>query len=151
MAELVASAPEGHPPVVDAKLGSSKLYVEFGSSWAQPGTALLAATSSKYVLKVKRYDKAMTPQPRLVPRTRTSSWYVGSAFFTFTLDVFYSSDHTGEVPKSNCAGHDFIFQGLKSRPQSDAPNLDLFPTSCWSSKSSSPASSSGKFTLITNG
>ncbi|KAJ7318456.1 hypothetical protein OS493_037935 [Desmophyllum pertusum] len=96
------------------------------------------------------YDNEDIATASFVPIKNRNDNDSSSAFFTFTLDVFYSSDHTGKVPNPIALDTTLYFKA-KVETQSDAPNLDLFPTSCWSSKSSSPASSSGKFTLITNG
>jgi len=74
----------------------------------------------------------------------------GSAFFTFKLEAFYYSNFTGEVPSPVELGKTLYFKATV-QTISAAPNLDLFPVHCWSSKSAEPNSGEGNITLIKNG
>ena len=74
----------------------------------------------------------------------------GTAFFTFKLEAFYNSDFTGEVLNPVELGKILYFKATVDT-QSDAPNLDLYPVHCWSSKSPEPDSLDGNITLIENG
>lgn len=74
----------------------------------------------------------------------------GTAFFTFKLEAFYNFDFTGEVPNPVELGKTLYFKATVET-KSAAPNLDLFPVHCWSSKSGEPDSLDGNITLIENG
>ena len=74
----------------------------------------------------------------------------GSAFFSFTLEAFYNSNFTGEVPNPVALDKTLYFKAMVET-KSDAPNLDLFPVHCWSSQSAEPNSGEGNFTLIKDG
>lgn len=73
-----------------------------------------------------------------------------SAFFTFKLEAFYYSNFTGEVPNPVELGKTLYFKATVET-KSAAPNLDLFPVHCWSSRSAKPNSGEGNITLIKNG
>ena len=74
----------------------------------------------------------------------------GTAFFTFKLEAFYYSNFTGEVPNPVELGNLLYFKAMVETT-SAAPNLDLFPVHCWSSKKAEPNSVDGKITLIKDG
>lgn len=74
----------------------------------------------------------------------------GSAFFIFKLEAFYNSNFTGEVPNPVPLDKTLYFKAMVET-KSDAPNLDLFPVHCWSSKSAEPNSNEGNITLIKDG
>ena len=75
---------------------------------------------------------------------------VDIAFFTFTLNAFYDAGYSQSVPNP-VALDKTIFIKAMVVTQSGAPNLDLFPVKCWSSRSVDPHVANGDFTLIENG
>lgn len=74
----------------------------------------------------------------------------GTASFTFSLDVYTQSDFTGAVPNPVALDKTLYFKASVTTA-SKTPNLDLFPESCWASKSSSDKSKDGIVKLITSG
>ena len=71
-----------------------------------------------------------------------------NAFFSFTLEGF--GDNGAKVPNPVPLDQRIYFKATVVT-QSGAPNLDLFPVKCWSSKSVDPDVANGDFTLIENG
>ena len=74
----------------------------------------------------------------------------GTAFFIFKLEAFFNSDFTGEVPNPVELGKILYFKATVETT-SAAPNLDLFPVRCWSSRSPEPNSGGRNITLIKDG
>ena len=77
-------------------------------------------------------------------------YFLGNAFFTFTLDV-YEDENFAIAASSPIALDQTLYLKALVVTQSDAPNLDLFPVSCWASSSDKETSYDNKVTLIENG
>lgn len=70
--------------------------------------------------------------------------------FTFSLNAFKDAAHTVPATGPLDLNVDIYFKA-EVTTQSSAPNLDLHPVSCYSSKSDDPDSTVGRFTLIADG
>lgn len=76
---------------------------------------------------------------------------LGTSYFTFQLDAFYKSDHTGVVPNPVALNTTLYFKASVVT-QSVTPNLDLFIEVCYASNSSSSGLNPGSSVrLIKNG
>lgn len=73
-----------------------------------------------------------------------------TAFFSFNLEAFIYPNYTGRVPDKVPLKTVLYFQA-SVETSSSAPNLDLFPVHCYSSKNRDPTSTEGQVTLIEEG
>ncbi|KAJ7369437.1 hypothetical protein OS493_039005 [Desmophyllum pertusum] len=97
------------------------------------------------------YDNQNTSTASFVrSRTGTTTSPVCTAFFTFTLGVFSDAAFNTAVSSPVALNQTLHFKA-EVVTQSGAPNLDLFPVECYSSKSDNPDSTVGRFTLIKDG
>ena len=75
---------------------------------------------------------------------------LGNAFFTFSLGVYTNAGFT-TPPPNPIALDEPLYLKAEVETQSSAPNLDLYPVSCWASSSESEESLDNKVILITGG
>lgn len=127
-----------------------KYIIKINAQKSDPGdTGLLYVYDHLYYVSCE-YDSQNKSVASFVPIKNSQDNDSSTAFFTFKLEAFYNSDFTGEVPNPVELGKILYFKATVDT-QSDAPNLDLYPVRCWSSKSPEPDSLDGNITLIENG
>ncbi|KAL9952528.1 hypothetical protein ACROYT_G039797 [Oculina patagonica] len=96
------------------------------------------------------YDNEGNVEANFIPIVNRGNNDTGNALFTLTLDV--STSDSSVVAPSNPMPLDVtLYFTAAVETQSSAPNLDLFPVSCWASSNSDPLSTDNKVTLITDG
>ncbi|XP_078352165.1 uncharacterized protein LOC144636829 [Oculina patagonica] len=129
---------------------SIKYVLKISATKSDPGgTGQLIAYDHRYYVSCE-YGNQNNTVASFVPIVNRNDNDSSSAFFRSTLYVFYDSNFT--VPVSNpVALKTTLYFKATVETQSGASNLDLFPVHCWSSKNADPASTEGKFTLITDG
>ncbi|XP_078352222.1 uncharacterized protein LOC144636893 [Oculina patagonica] len=97
-----------------------------------------------------KYDNDDNVVASFVPIKHRTDNDTSTASFTFSLGVYTSPGFTGDVPNPVALDKTLYFKASVTTA-SNKPNLDLYPTSCWSSASSSASSTDKKVTLIANG
>ena len=78
------------------------------------------------------------------------SFPLDTASFTFSLDIYPQSDHTGTVPNPVALDQTLYFKASVSTTSS-SPNLDIYVSACWASRSNNPDSKDGYVALIVEG
>ncbi|PFX16429.1 ZP domain-containing protein-like [Stylophora pistillata] len=113
------------------------------------GTGQLRAYDHKYYVTCT-YNNTGSATASFVPIKNRVDNDTADGEFTFSLNAFTDAAHTVPVTGPLDLNVDIYFKA-EVTTQSSAPNLDLYPVSCNSSKSYDPDSTDGRFTLITNG
>lgn len=96
------------------------------------------------------YYNQNTSSASFVPIKNREDNDSSTAFFSFNLRAFLYANYTGEVPNKVPLKKMLYFRASVVT-SSAAPNLDLFPVHCYSSKSYRPDSEKGRVTLIEEG
>lgn len=96
------------------------------------------------------YDNQNTSSASFKPIKNREDNDSSTAFFRFSLEAFYDPSFSVEVTKEVPLKKTLYFRA-SVETSSAAPNLDLFPVQCYSSKARDPASNDGRITLIEEG
>ncbi|KAL9952548.1 hypothetical protein ACROYT_G039817 [Oculina patagonica] len=129
---------------------SVKYVLEVSVTKGDPGGAgQLRAYDHLYYVSCD-YDNEGNVEANFIPIVNRGNNDTGNALFTLTLDV--STSDSSVVAPSNPMPLDVtLYFTAAVETQSSAPNLDLFPVSCWASSNSEPSSTDNRVTLITDG
>ncbi|KAL9952511.1 hypothetical protein ACROYT_G039779 [Oculina patagonica] len=130
---------------------SIKYILKVSATRSDPGGAgQLRAYDHLYYVSCDYDNQDNTSVASFVPIVNRGDNDTGNAFFTFTLDVFADDAFSAPLPHPIALDVPLYFKALV-KTQSAAPNLDLFPVSCWASSSADVPSLDNKVTLITAG
>lgn len=113
------------------------------------GTGQLRAYDHKYYVTCT-YNNTGSATASFVPIKNRVDNDTADGEFTFSLNAYTDAAHTVPATGPLDLNVDIYFKA-EVTTQSSAPNLDLYPVSCYSSKSDYPDSTDGRFTLIRNG